>query len=194
MERFVDRIMEKLLSGGWTSEEDKEIVRYGLELNIMRAVISAAMLITALAFGRALEVIVFMLAYPQLRRYCGGFHANTKAACFVLSMVILASVIAASRLLTGRASLYASASMLAAGTALIALLAPVDSEKKPFDDTEKTVFRRRSLLMTAAEAAAAGVLFLLKLYGFVLPVTMAVFITGLLLAVGRLTKRKGAIS
>lgn len=194
MERFIDRIMDKLLSGGWTSEEDSEIVRYGLELNIMRAVISAAMLITAIAFGRAPEVIVFMLAYPRLRRYCGGYHADTKTACFVLSMLILVSVIAASKLLAGKAALWASSLMLAAGTALIALLAPVDSEKKPFDDTERTVFRRRSLLMTAAAAAASGILFLLKLYRFMLPVTMAVFITGLLLAVGKITNRKGAVS
>ena len=178
MNRFLDMIMEKILSGGWAEEKDAEIIRYGLELNIMKTLISAAMLIAAFALKSAPAVIVFMLIYPPMRSCCGGYHARTRTACFISSMGILAAVIAASKFITGKAAFYASAAMLIA---------------KPFDDVERRVFRRRSLLVTAVSSAVCMLLAPLKLYSFMLPAATAVFFTGIFLVVGKLSLRKGAV-
>ena len=193
MNRFLDMIMEKILSGGWAEEKDAEIIRYGLELNIMKTLISAAMLIAAFALKSAPAVIVFMLIYPPMRSCCGGYHARTRTACFISSMGILAAVIAASKFITGKAAFYASAAMLIAGAAFVAVLAPVEALKKPFDDVERRVFRRRSLLVTAVSSAVCMLLALLKLYSFMLPAATAVFFTGIFLVVGKLSLRKGAV-
>ena len=45
MDKLIDSIMEKLLSGGYVREDEADIVRFGLELNIMKVLISAAMLV-----------------------------------------------------------------------------------------------------------------------------------------------------
>jgi accessory gene regulator B len=193
MNRILDLIMEKLLSGGWTTEEDAAIVRYGLEPNIMKTLISAAMLVTAFILRSAPAVIVFMLVYPIMRSCCGGFHARTRTACFVSSMLVLAAVIAASKLIKDRPAPAVSAGVFAAGALLIILLAPVEAPNKPFDDIEKTVFRRRSLIVTGAAVIVCGALWLAGAYGLMLSSAMAVFFTGAFLAVGRLSNRKGAV-
>ena len=36
MDKLIDSIMEKLLSDGYVREDEAEIVRFGLELNIMK--------------------------------------------------------------------------------------------------------------------------------------------------------------
>ncbi|MBR3666456.1 MAG: accessory gene regulator B family protein [Ruminococcus sp.] len=194
MNRLLDLIMEKLLGGGWADEEDAEIVRYGLELNIMKTLISAVMLLAAFLLRSAPAVIVFMLAYPPLRSCCGGFHARTRTACFIYSMLILAAVIAATKLITGRSALYTAIASAAAGAVLVCLLAPVEAPNKPFDDIEKRVFRRRSLIAAAAVIAAGAVMWAFSVYGLMLPAAMALLFTGIFLAVGRLSNRKGAIS
>lgn len=193
MNRIIDKIMEKLLSGGWVGEENAEIVRYGLELNIMKGLISAAMLAAAFLFGSVPAVIVFMLVYPPMRSCCGGYHARTRTACFISSMLILAAVIAASKLIKYTAALFASIGLYAAGALLVLLLAPVAAVNKPFDDVERRVFRRRSLIVTAVAAAVTAALAFAGEYGIMLSVSLAVFFTGAFLAVGRLTNRKGAV-
>lgn len=185
--------MEKLLSGGWTTEEDSAIVRYGLELNIMKTLISAAMLVTAFILKSAPAVIVFMLVYPLMRSCCGGFHARTRTACFLSSMLVLAAVIAASKLIKNRPALFVSIGVFAAGALLIVLLAPVEAPNKPFDDVERVVFRRRSLIVTGAALIFCGALWLAGLYRLMLSAALAVFFTGAFLAVGRLSDRKGAV-
>ena len=193
MNRLLDLIMEKLLGGGWADEENAEIVRYGLELNIMKTLISAAMLIAAFLLKSAPAVIVFMLAYPPLRSCCGGFHARTRTACFLYSMLILAAVIAASKLINGRPALYAAIVSASAGDVLVCFLAPVAAPNKPFDDIEKRVFRRRSLIAAAAVTAVSAVMWIFGAYKLMLPAAMALLFTGVFLAVGRLSYRKGAI-
>ena len=191
MDKLIDSIMEKLLSDGYVREDEAEIVRFGLELNIMKVLISSAMLIAAVIFGSTPAALVFMAVYPPLRSCCGGYHAKTRTACFILSMAAMSSVIAASRLMPARASLYAA--MYAAGLLCIILLAPVESRNKPFDDKERRVFRRRSLIAAAISAAVIAVLFLFKAHRLMTAAAMAVFFTGIMLPAGIFSNRKGAL-
>ena len=193
MDKLIDLIMEKLLSGGHVREDEAEIVRFGLELNIMKVLISAAMLVAAVIFGCIPAALVFMVIYPPLRSCCGGYHAQTRTACFILSMAVMSSVIAAYRLMPARASLYAAAVMYLAGLLLIILLAPVESRNKPFDDIERRVFRRRSLIAAAISAAVIAVFVLFKAYRLMTAASMAVFFTGIMLPAGIFSNRKGAL-
>ena len=136
---------------------------------------------------------VFMLVYPLMRSCCGGFHARTRTACFLSSMLVLAAVIAASKLIKDRPALFVSIGVFAAGALLIVLLAPVEAPNKPFDDVERVVFRRRSLIVTGAALIFCGALWLAGLYRLMLSAALAVFFTGAFLAVGRLSDRKGAV-
>ena len=75
MDKILDPIMNKLLDRGFVEDGNAEIVRYGLELIIMKAIISAAM-ITAAVFTESIpEVLVFILIYAVLRGCCGGVHS-----------------------------------------------------------------------------------------------------------------------
>lgn len=191
MDKILDPIMNKLLDRGFVEDGNAEIVRYGLELIIMKAIISAAM-ITAAVFTESIpEVLVFILIYAVLRGCCGGYHACSRIVCFILSMFLLSAVISAVKLIEGRAAFFTSIGFICMGAVLIISLAPVDTPNKPFDITERQVFRKRSLAISAAAFFMWTVLALLKLYNLTLTLSAAVFITGLLLAAGRLTKRKG---
>ena len=76
---------------------------------------------------------------------------------------------------------------------LVCFLAPVAAPNKPFDDIEKRVFRRRSLIVAAVVTAVSAVMWIFGAYKLMLPAAMALLFTGVFLAVGRLSYRKGAI-
>lgn len=193
MDKLIDVIMEKLLSGGFVKEDEADIVRFGLELNIMKLIISAAMLAAAVVFRSAPAALVFMAVYPPLRSCCGGYHARTRIVCFILSMAVMSLVIAASRLMHGKASLIAGTAFAAAGVLLIILFAPVDTPNKPFDDIERKVFRRRSLIAAAAAVLFLAVLAFFRAYRLMTAAAMAVFFTGIMLVAGMISNRKGAL-
>ncbi len=194
MEKLLDKLMSKLIKEGYVKDDEAEIVRYGLELTIMKTLVSAIMLIAAILLKCFIAVLIFMAVYQPMRSCCGGYHAKTRIACLIISMFILAAVIAAVKFIIDPARPYVSLVLLLMGTAVILLIAPVDTPTKPFDDVERRVFRKRSILITAAAAAADIIMAIFRLYTPMLSISIAVFITALLLLAGRVSNRKGAKS
>ena len=193
MDKLIDAIMEKLLSGGFVNDDEADIVRFGLELNIMKIFISTAMLFAAVLFGCAPEALVFIAAYPPLRSCCGGYHAKTRTACFIMSMAVMSLVIAAFYFIPYRALPVTAAALTGAGVLCIILFAPVDTPTKPFDDTERRVFRRRSLIAALCAVLLSAALAFFKAYRLMTAASLAVFFTGIMLAAGIISNRKGAL-
>lgn len=194
MERLLDLIMTRLIKNGWTCDEDREIVRYGLELMIMKALITAAMFVIAFATHTVSEFLVFIVLYPPLRRYCGGYHARSRIVCVIFSVMLFAALIAAVKLLSEDLAGYTSVFMLSAGTVVIIALAPVAAPEKSFDEAELRIFRARSLAVVAAAVTAAVVLGVLRLRRQMFSAAFAVFLTAVLLIAGRINKMKGEVS
>ena len=194
MNNFLDRIMEKLLKGGFVQPENADIVRYGLELATMRALISTAVVIVAFLFDSAPAVIAFMAIYQPLRSCCGGYHAKTRSVCFISSIILLIAVIIAVKFLAGTLCLISSLCFIVLGIVAIFGYAPVDTASKPFDDTERIVFRKRSLIASMISVIVADIFMFLELYSLLLAVSMAIFFTGMLLVIGRVSNKKGAIA
>lgn len=192
MNKLLDTIMERLISGGYVPKDDAEVVRFGLELTIMKIIISAFMLTAAVIMNSFIAVLIFMAAYQPMRSCCGGYHAKTRLSCFICSMLILAAVIALSKLVQGNAGLYAAAALICIGMVFILMLAPVETPSKPLDDTERRVFRKRSLTVTGASVVIASVTAAFRLYTPMLSIAAAVFFTALLLLIGRITNTEGA--
>ncbi len=71
-----------------TPEEQEEIVRYGLERMKSRAIAIGATLMLGGILGMLAEGIVFFLCFIGVRRYAGGYHADTQARCYVISFGI----------------------------------------------------------------------------------------------------------
>ncbi len=191
MDRILDAIMEKLLSSGYAKEEDAEIVRYGLELTIMTTLTTAFMIITAILMKSFIAVIVFLALYMPMRNCCGGYHSASRLGCFMISVAMLAAVIAASKLIHDPERLYVSAALLISGIVVILLAAPTETPTKPFDDTERRVFRKRSLMITALGTSLAVISAVFRLYILTLSLSLAVFVTAFLLVAGRISNRKG---
>ncbi len=191
MNKILDAIMKTLLSNGYAKEEDKEIVRYGLELTIMKTVTTAFMLITAALLKSFIAVIIFLALYMPMRSCCGGYHSSSRKGCFIISVIILAAVISAAKFTHGSQKLYVSAALLLSGTIIVLLIAPTETPTKPFDDIEQRIFRKRSLIISAAAIAAALIAAAFKLYMPMLSISSAVFITAFLLVAGRISNIKG---
>ncbi len=134
---------------GIISEDEREIVRFGLESlggNLSGIVLTLAVGICFKQVEAAL--LLWLLLFP-LRKSAGGYHAETKKRCLLMSAAML---IAAFMLFTvfERTMMFYVICAVAAGC-VIWLLAPVDNPSKELDAVECKVYRRRTRIVLGAE-------------------------------------------
>lgn len=163
--------MFKALSKRWVgSAVRKEIIKaddaedytYGLNTFLT----TLANVLSALAIGllthMLVEIAVFIIVYKCIRKYVGGSHAKNAARCYISSCIIYAAVLAAIRYWPFSETVTVMMTVVSA--AVMYVTAPVEAEKKPLDDIERKVFKRRSVIVVSIFLA---VFFILNYAGFI---------------------------
>lgn len=150
--RLADRLADSLFNEGIISDEDREIVRFGLESvegNLLGIILT---LTVGFAFGHIGDALLLWLWLFPLRKNAGGFHAATRTKCLLVSTVMLVLSFAVFATVEHTSIFYGSGTALAG--CIIWILAPIGSQSKELDAHEYRVYRRRSRLILAAEGAA----------------------------------------
>jgi len=137
-------IQYKVISG-----EDYEVYRYGVQ----NGIILLFNLLSALTIGflckMPIECSLFLFSFIPLRSFAGGYHAKTAVRCYLYSMMIITGILLGIRYLNIPAWIYMALSGFGILTTLI--LAPIEDRNKPLDSIEKSVYRKRSLLILVVE-------------------------------------------
>lgn len=125
-----------------SEEERTEIVEYGLQ----RLKSTIAMILVMSFIGYAFHVfaqsIVFLACFMGLRKYAGGYHADTQRRCYVISTLIF---VAACSIMKYVYMDYPICILLQTlNLLLLLLLVPVDSENRRLERWEKEKYGRRA--------------------------------------------------
>lgn len=138
------KIVKDSIEKGITEAEELEEFVYGINtlLTVSFNIISAA--VVGFLLNMPLEIALFIVVFKFLRKYVGGSHASNAIRCYISSCAIYIVVLSVIKY-------YSFSSVvtvcLAAISALIMyLLAPVDAIKKPLDNLERKVFKKRAYL------------------------------------------------
>ena len=78
-------IIDKLISKGNITEDERELYIYGLFISISHLMYLILAIVFGLIFKCFLESVIFYIAFQFIRRYAGGFHAKTETRCEILS-------------------------------------------------------------------------------------------------------------
>jgi len=126
-----------------------------------------------------------MMAYIPLRTYAGGYHAKTQLRCYVFSILMLSAAFGGIKLVhwTDRGYFI----IILCSVIIIILLAPLESENKPFNENEKAVYRKRTHIILGTLIAIALIFWLSGLKSISISVTMALLVTALMLVLGKVS-------
>lgn len=86
------RVINKIISSmkkNISDDIDDEIISYGLEIIITKAVFIAIIIFLGIITKCFPDVIAFIIAFTVIRQYGGGYHADTRIRCFILSVLTL---------------------------------------------------------------------------------------------------------
>lgn len=163
MDIFLDKVMDFIIHNRKIDDEEAEIVRYGLEMAVLKITFFAAALAVSLLINSFWQFIIFISLFSVLRSYAGGYHAKTRIRCFIQSMLLIIVAVVIINITQKITYIIVPLSVIAlAAGAAIWLLAPVDTKNKRLDFDEKVPLRKKTRITLIVEIIIGIVSFILN--------------------------------
>lgn len=143
------KITDRLCRQDIIEDTDKELYVYGFNMLLTVSLNIISTIIIGLLFGMVFESIAFLVAYIPLRSYAGGYHARTPLRCYIISLLLIVLILLTLRLI--RESVLALFVLSTIGTIICVTMSPVEDVNKPLDEAEIKVYRKKAMIILAAE-------------------------------------------
>ncbi len=142
-------VTDLLVEYNFVDADKREICKYGLENLIISFFEIAGILMLSLAFDNFGYTLIFIATLIILRRYTGGYHANTKSGCFaVLITSYLIFMIIQKNMPDSLISLFGII-VLIFSDCMVLRYAPIIHSNKNVTTKEKSVYRKFSIVITS---------------------------------------------
>ncbi|MCD7840625.1 MAG: accessory gene regulator B family protein, partial [Erysipelotrichaceae bacterium] len=85
-----------LLKNDVINKENLNIYIYGFELMISSGINIVTTIVLGVLFSKLTECLVFLISFILLRKYCGGYHANSYLKCntiFTTNIIIVVLIL-----------------------------------------------------------------------------------------------------
>lgn len=93
MEKFICSITDYFLNNEIVEKEKIPLTKYLLQIWIEKILVCITLIVICAFEGVLLELIIFLAAYAGIRKYAGGYHANTFWKCYIGSIVLIVSTL-----------------------------------------------------------------------------------------------------
>ncbi len=184
LERLSEKFTWKLIHTEIISKTDADVYVYGFFQLAMMILNIATTLFLAILFKLLIPCILLNLSYIPLRINAGGHHASSPTKCYINSTIMIAALLAVIKWITIHNTI--SAIMFVLSGIVIWILAPVEAENNPWDDTEKQIYRRRTRVILLIEAIFFTVSLIFMKDWISETITLGIFTESVLLLIGAL--------
>lgn len=184
------KIANYLEKRGHLSDEDKEVVAYGLFFLVFNIYCFALCVIVGLFFKLVLEPVVFFFSFLFIKKYAGGYHASKEWMCFVISSLgIIASIIIIHFSMVNVSFINICFDFSIISGVIICILSPLEAQNRPLDEIDAKKYKRLSFIRTLIILIIVIVLHYYKCYLLSASIIAALIFEGSLIVVGYIQKR-----
>ncbi|NLK63478.1 MAG: accessory gene regulator B family protein [Tissierellia bacterium] len=144
-----------------SSDNEKEIYAYSIEVLISLLINLIILSITAYILKKQAELITFIVFFSSLRSFAGGYHAKTHIECISLSLFLFViSALSSTYFIEyGKIILFLG---ILFSTIMVFVFAPTESENKPLSKKKHKKYRLISRVLVTALSASAICLYFTK--------------------------------
>lgn len=183
LERLSEKFAGKLIRDGIIAETDAEVYMYGFYQTILLLLNVVTTLILGILFQQLFPCILLNAAYIPIRVSAGGHHADSPVRCYINSTVMIAVLLAVIKWIPVHP--IVSVVMLAVAGVVIWILAPVETENRPFDEMERSIFRKRTRIVLSIETAVSVLLLIFAKEQLAAVIALGLLTEALMLLVGK---------
>lgn len=178
------KVTERLIFRKVIKDGDYEIYQYGLEQLLTSILELLTLLAIGLIMGMIWQVMIFVLSFMLLRKYAGGYHASTPVRCYLLTNLVILSVLSVMKYIGIIIFIYLGLFMVS--STIILALSPVQAVNKELDEIERIIYRKKTIFIWSVEAFLAIGTSVSKHYEISICIFMAVIILGVSLMLGHI--------
>lgn len=128
----------------FSKKEKEEIIRYGLDRIKSTCTMTLVTLLMGCIFQVFFQSIVFLVCFIVLRKYAGGYHADTQNRCYVISTVIIAVALLAIRYTQAGNNNVIFIFLQSLNFVLLWFLVPVDNKNHCLEQWEKERYGKKA--------------------------------------------------
>lgn len=139
IEKISKKITNHLTQKNVIKSETAEMYRYGIELVISTFIGIVLILLCGLVFDMFWMTVLYYAIFFTIRRFAGGYHANTYMGCKVVLVISTIVILAITKSLAflKSYSLIMHILLLIFAISTLIQLSPIDSENKPLDTKQE---------------------------------------------------------
>ncbi len=151
MKGISDNIATELGSQGIIQKEDVDKCKYGLEVMLSSLLEILSILIFSVFIGNFFETVLLFAAFIPLRIYAGGYHANTKLKCYLVSVMVYVMFTIITNTLFRELYLLISVICTVFSLTMVFASAPIVHHNKSVNDIERKYYRKFSIIIALTE-------------------------------------------
>lgn len=189
MEHLANALTDKLIGWKIIDGEDRDLYAYGFWQGGIYIFNYASVFLIGLLFGMLWQSLVFILSYGLIRPMAGGYHARTQRNCYLFSLLLIVIVLSMLKWFPWN-SIVCILVLLFSG-AVIFILAPVEDENKPLDETEQMVYRHRSRVVLSVLSALTLLFLVTGLVPIANNITLSLLVSAVMLILGIMKNKRG---
>lgn len=176
MQRVNDKIVNWLIREGSIDEDDREVYQYGIQ-GIMENVLTFTVIFLDMIILKSIIVgTAFILCFKFLRKYSGGYHAETYLKCFILSDLTFICAVALIKYGVIDSGVYRASGLAASG--ILYFLGPVDSPNKPLSKKEKQIYYKKEKITICIVVIICIIMYVMNITEIEKAIESAVILNG----------------
>lgn len=166
-------------------EESREVIyAYGMELLISDVLNALIVLLIALISHTLPAVIVYATVFIGLRKFVGGFHANSHLSCMFTLVVVMLIFSYGICNVSEKYAWFISIGFVAISIPVIFNLAPVSHPNKPVSEEKRVKLKKRSRILVLLLSLLSLLLIISRLNKIALYVSSGIFLSALAAVMG----------
>lgn len=169
------KILKFLIDNGVVADtaDDREYYRYGIEITVSSILNIVLIMLLGVIYHSVIESLMFLFTFITLRKFTGGFHADTYFKCNASFCLVYTLVIAAYRYIKFDYSSLICVVLLAFDLAVIAVFCPVENVNKPIPQERRPKLKILSAVLFIIYAVIGMILTTMKIkYGILIIYTL----------------------
>ncbi len=179
------KLTRRLLSKGTIEEQDTDIYIYGLFIFLSYLFYFSITILLGFLFSCVFESIIHFLTFQFIRKFAGGYHANTESRCEIMSIASIALCVLIIKLSKTFDFQIALLIITAISAICIFFFSPLESYEKPLTDREFNRYRKISRLILLIVSALVLLSFIFEWKFLFAPSCLSITLESILLVAGK---------
>lgn len=130
-----------------SSEDERAYYKYGIEITVSSILNIILILLCGLILNCLIESLIFLTVFIPIRKYTGGFHAETYFKCNFTFCISYIMMICTYKITYGIVSTHFLFLIVVSCIIIIAFKCPVENENKPLSEEDKKKYRVRAVTL-----------------------------------------------